>query len=105
LSKEAGRAARRSGQEPMVFTEAELEKAKGGDYSKLRHIPNLGTYVPKGWKRVSLKAEDGDRGVYMGDNNGYGAYFVDKGFGSRDEPALQLDELAERLKPGLGYGF
>lgn len=104
FSKEAGRAARKRGAEPLVFTAEELDKAKGGDLSKLRHLPNLGSYLPKGWKRVSLKAEEGDHGVYMGDNDGKGAYFVDKGFGGGG-PAISVEELARRMKPGLGYGF
>jgi hypothetical protein len=53
-----------------------------------------------------LEAEENDHGVYMGDNEGFGAYFVDKcGYGDPGEPALTLDEFIRRMKPGLGYGM
>jgi len=108
MSREAGRAARRNHNQPITFTEDQLRRAKEGDISAIRGIPNLGTFLPKGWSRVSLAMDHvgNSRGIYMGDNEGKGAFFVDKGFsGSHDEPALALDEFIERLKPGLGYAI
>jgi hypothetical protein len=103
LSEESARAAEEYGKEPMVFRAEQLECAKNGDLSAISGIPDLGTYLPRGWSRVTLK--DGP-GVYSGDNEGAGAFFVDSsGFGQRGEPALTISEFIEQLKPGLGYGI
>lgn len=107
LAKDAGRAARRGGNEPSVFTQEQIDRAKAGNRDAISGIPNLGTYLPKGWKRVSLAMDYvGDpHGIYMGDNEGKGAFFVDKsGCGAPGEAALTLTEFIKRLKPGLGYG-
>lgn len=103
LAEEAARAAKRAGKQPRVFSADELIRAKEGDRSAIRGIPNLGTLLPKGWKRVKLTE---GRGVYEGDNEGFGAFFVDKsGCGGPGEPAISLPELIEQLRPGLGYGM
>jgi hypothetical protein len=56
----------------------------------LRHIPNIGTYRPKGWRLA-------DR------------LFVDKtGYGREDEPALTFGQFlrtARRAGPGNGYAI
>lgn len=96
LSNDAGKRARRAKTEPAEITP-----------DSYRHLPNLGTYLPKGWERVSLEELDHDthRKAYMGDNEGFGAYFVDKGnFGDEDEPAMTLREFLAVLRPGYAYG-
>jgi len=85
---------------PLVFEDGD-ERAKVN--SKL---PFFGDYVPKGWKRVNIAKEIGDldRGLYTGDAQGFGAYFVDlTGEGRAYEPALTQAEFAKVLKPGYGY--
>lgn len=106
LTKQAARRAAKVRKQPQMFDARDLERAAKGDFSGIAGIPNLGSYLPKGWKRVSLKDEEGTHGVYMGDNSGFGAYFVDKsGWGSPGEPAMTVKELARRMKPGLGYAM
>lgn len=103
LAEEAGEAAAELGRNPAVIDAEDLEAARQGDLSRFQ-IPNLGTYLPPNFERVSLESEDGERGVYMGDNDGFGAYFVSSGFGGGPgEPALSLKELLERIVPGYGY--
>ena len=88
------------GVEPVRFTRKKISP------SDLGKIPYVGTYLPVGWKRVCLKGEAGTRGVYMGDNQGYGAYFVDcTGLGKPSEPALTIDEFINRVKPEYGYAI
>jgi len=51
------------------------------------NMPNLGYYVPKGWKLIDK-------------------LFVDKtGFGRRDEPALTIKQFIKKVKAGLGYAI
>lgn len=100
LSREAAEEAEELGKQPYVFDK------DGVTVDNLGNIPNLGTLLPTGWVRVSLKKEDESRGVYMGDNEGYGAYFVDSsGFSGPGEPALSIGEFLDVIKPGLGYGI
>jgi hypothetical protein len=102
LSDEAAREARKAHKVPRMFTAEEIAAGT------VRDIPNLGGYLPRGWCRVSLEQEHSEnpRGIYMGDNGGRGAYFVDKGWSSgRNEPALAIDEFIERMQPGVGYGI
>jgi len=99
LSRKAARESARERREPRVFT---AEQIAARDV----RIPNLGDRCPRNWVRVSLEAEADDHGVYMGDNRGKGAYFVDKsGCGAPGEPAMTLDEFFTRMKPGLGYAM
>jgi hypothetical protein len=103
MSKDAGRAAKKAGVQPFVF--------KAGDITpeNFARIPNLGNAVPKGWKRLSLKSEydeDNYKGIYMGDADGAGAYFVDNtGEAVEGEPALTVKAFLKQVKPGLGYGI
>lgn len=97
------RAARRSAQERLVPTI--IWPGDAEDLGGLK-IPFIGDRCPRGWKRVRLDEgfEPGRRGVYLGDNRGYGAYFVDSsGLGGTGEAALAIGEFAERLKVGYGY--
>ena len=75
MNEEATRKAKHSGKRPLEFT---------GDLDNLS-IPNLGNYVPRGWKLVKT-------------------YFVDSsGFGSEDEPAMTIEMFKRQLKVGYGY--
>jgi len=103
LTAKSARDAKRRGKQPAVFSEDQLERWGLRVPDEIRHIPNLGSYLPKGWARVQLKKE---HGVYPGDNEGHGAFFVDaSGFGQPGEAALTIGEFIEKLKPGLGYGI
>ncbi len=88
------------GVEPVQFTGMQIRP------SDLGKIPYVGTYLPIGWKRVCLKGEAGTRGVYMADNQGYGAYFVDcTGLGKPTEPALTINEFINRLNLEYAYAI
>lgn len=107
LSRRAGRDAHRNQHEPTMLTVEEIERAKRGDDSAIRRMPFLGDYLPDAWKRVPLTAlgeTDETHGVYLDDNHGFGAYFVDgSGFGLPNEPALTRAQFVDKLKPGYGY--
>lgn len=77
MSREAGERAAELAQEPLVaFTDKDASVFK---------CPNLGDYVPDGWKEV-------DR------------LFVDNsGFGSDNEPALTPEQFIDKVKAGMGY--
>ncbi len=87
-SERAARKAARAHREPyVVFDEADLERL--GTAGK--KLPFIGTYVPKGWKRVD-------------------ELFVDSsGFGSPGEPALTQDAFKARVRAQLAeettYGY
>jgi hypothetical protein len=68
------------------------------------YIPFIGDYLPPGYERVNLEDERGAHGLYMGDNQGYGAWMVDaSGMGAPGEPALTVDEWRDVVRPGLAY--
>lgn len=99
LSLEAAAVAAKAAKVPLTITQEDLDL--GND--AIRRIPNLGNYLPDGWKREHL--EDA-HGVYDGDNDGFGAYFVDSsGWGGPGEAALGLGELIELIEPGFGYAI
>jgi hypothetical protein len=105
LTAKSARDAKRRGKQPAVFSEDQLEKMKASDFvpEEIRQMPNLGSYLPKGWARVRLVDQPG---MYAGDNKGFGAFMVDgSGFGQPGEPALTVVEFLDKLKPGLGYGI
>jgi hypothetical protein len=104
ISRKAAREASRNRRQPLVIEAEDIEDALAGDNAAVKGIPFLGTYCPKGWKRVRLTVDTA--GVYEGDNKGYGAYFVDNsGLGADDEPALTFRRFLETIKPGYGYGI
>jgi len=107
MSAEQGDQAKLRGDQPVNFSKVEIETMKAGDLSLLKNIPNIGDYDPVYFKRIELdQIDDNDRGVYMGDNKGFGAYFVDASFcGSRNEPALAVQEFVERLNPKYAYAI
>ena len=97
LSRQQAILAAEMDQKPLSVWPEDIES---GDISG---IPFLGDYLPDGYARDTLQPEydKNPNGVYMGDNDGYGAFMVDSsGFGSRGEPALTIAEFIERLTPG-----
>lgn len=105
MTCDAAREAKKLGRNPAVLSTEDVTALKAGDLSSLK-IPTLGSYLPKGFKRVSLEHfnEQDAHGVYMDDNDGFGAYFVDSsGCGGLNEPAMPLVELCQHLRPGYGY--
>lgn len=79
-----------------------------GNLERLSRIPNIGTYLPDGWRRVDSVDEIGPhRSQYAtGKPDGKRGYFVDKsGFGGPGDPALTVQEMADLLKPGYGYAI
>ena len=79
LSCEAGERAAEMNREPLIaFCDKDEAVFK---------CPNLGDYVPDGWKLI-------DR------------LFVDNsGFGAQNEPALTAEQFIEKVKEGLGYAI
>ena len=57
-----------------------------GNRDKFR-LPNLGNYVPEGWRRT-------DRDPLFVDSSG---------FGQKGEPALTIDEMFDKLTVGKSY--
>lgn len=108
ITRSAARKAAKEKKLPVMFSQRMIDAMRGGDYSRFGIVPFLGTHLPKGWKRVSLQpeADAGERGVYMGDNKGFGAYFVDaSGFGGENEPALSVRQFANKLSPDFAYAI
>jgi hypothetical protein len=103
ISREAALRAAEENQTPYYIDSFDIQAFKQGNIKTLRSIPFLGDYLPPGFQRLSLEGEYDlhPHGIYMGDNDGYGAYFVDAtGWGERGEAALTIKELIERLRPG-----
>lgn len=91
-----------------TFSQNEIDNLLKGDEGKILELPIILEYIPKGWEKYSLRQEalESKRGIYMDDNQGFGAFFVDStGYGKENEPALTLQEFIKRLKPGFGYGI
>src|SRR3990172_282440 len=81
LQLEAAARAARVGVTPLVI----WQKDNVADES--RHIPNIGDYIPKGWRLDSTM-------------------FVDKtGLGATYEPAMTFERLCEEIKAGKGYAI
>lgn len=106
FSAAAGREASRERKVPFApFPEDDLDEV-------LRGIPNLGVYCPKDWERVDLECLGAaGRGIYYGDNQGYGAFFVDSsGLDGPGGAALSYADFVEAVKSlfdvqGYGYGL
>lgn len=79
LSREAGERAANEEREPLIaFVDKDETVVK---------CPNLGDYVPDGWKLIDQ-------------------LFVDKtGMGTVGEPALSIDQFIAKVKSGLGYAI
>tara|TARA_R110000765_G_scaffold195591_1_gene301054 strand:- start:5 stop:382 length:378 start_codon:yes stop_codon:yes gene_type:complete len=99
VSQEQAAIAANENKIPLIITKEDI------DYENVRGIPSLGTYLPDDWERVSLETWP-DRGIYMSDNEGFGALFVDSsGFTEAGEAALSLEEFIKALVPDLGYAI
>ena len=105
----AARAARQKKQ-PFI-----MEASDVGNIESLRHIPNLGTYLPKGWRRVDPQETgrvqrnryaSGTIGETSDTDREVSKWWVDSsGFGAADEPALTIQEMADNLVTGYGYAI
>ena len=101
----AARKARKGKKEPLVLDAPGVRLARLGQTDDLRRIPYIGGYLPKGWERVDA-SHWSPRGYFQGDNEGYGAFFVDAtGLGGESEPALTRDQFAKLVRPGYGYAI
>ena len=64
-----------------------METSDVGNIDSLKRIPNLGTYLPKGWERVDATSFGHDNGSGAGSVDDVPYYFVDKtGWGGEGEP-------------------
>ena len=116
LNKKAGKQAREDDLEPKVLSYDEIVELEEGSIEPIRSIPNLGTHIPSGWKKINvnnLKDKlDLPSWWYSSKILPRGELWCDSsGFGASDEPALntlQLIKVISRLfknKPGLGFGL
>ena len=79
MNKKAGRHAKTTGLQPLV--------AKYDTDEAIFGCPDLGNYIPKGWKKVN-------------------EYFVDNsGFGQEGESALTAGQFQDNIKEGRGYAI
>ena len=120
LNSKAGSKAKKDHKEPLTFTTEIMNVLCLDNIEPIRTIPDLGNHEPKGWKRFDLgKIKDQFRyshKIYNDDNSGYGAFFVDQGFGSEDEPAMTIGQFIHSINQlwnnsnvsnnkKLGYGI
>jgi hypothetical protein len=83
LARKQARAAARNGRKPLIIEAEDLPRIA----DVIRHIPNIGTYRPRGYVLVEH-------------------FMVDKsGFGRKDEPALTFAGLCRRVKAGMAYAI
>jgi len=86
LSRQAASTAAKQHKVPYVVEREDIEDFKLNGRISFR-IPNLGDYIPRGWKRTEREP-----------------LFVDSsGFGAPGEPALTQEQFINALKPGYGY--
>ena len=115
LNKKAGRNAKKKKIMPLVFNSVDMDKLKHNDIEPIRNMPDLGNSIPKGWNRFNLgkikKDFTYDYKIYCDDANGSGAFFVDQGMGSDNEPAMTVPQFIKSLSElwnknkKLGYGI
>ena len=115
MNKDDGQNAMDQGLEPLKFNSVDMNNLKGGDITPIRSIPDLGDSVPNGWSRFDLgKIKDKftySSKIYKGDAQGQGAFFVDQGFGSENEPAMTIPQFIKSLSEiwninkRLGFGI
>lgn len=105
MNKEAGNKAKWHGEKPTTFDEVEILQIKEGDFRPLKHINNLGNYVPKGWKRFDVnQIKDFLKLPYDWKFLKKGGLFVDSsGMGSDGEPALSLRQFVETVSKILEF--
>ena len=87
LADEQAARAAKEGKTVYAMWQEDIDMLKKGVLTAIKHIPNLGSYVPPGFEL----SED--------------TYFVDKsGFGRPDEPALTIEQFINQVVPGY-YGI
>jgi hypothetical protein len=83
LARKQARAAAKNGSKPLIIEAEDMPRIE----SVIRHMPNIGTYRPRGYRLVEH-------------------FMVDKsGFGAENEPALTFAELCRRVKAGMAYAI
>ena len=113
VNEEAGKNAKENNIKPLVFNSVDMDKLKHNDIEPIRTMPDVGDSVPSGWSRFNIgKIKDQFKysyKIYKDDANGYGAFFVDQGFGSENEPAMTISQfihsLSEIWKKNKKLGF
>ena len=115
VNKEAGKNAKENNIKPLVFNSVDMDKLKHNDIEPIRTMPDLGDSVPSGWNRFNIgKIKDQFKysyKIYKDDANGYGAFFVDQGMGSENEPAMTINQFIHSLSEiwnknkKLGFGI
>ena len=113
VNKEAGENAKENNIKPLVFNSVDMDKLKHNDIEPIRSMPDVGDSVPSGWKRFNVgKIKDQFKysyKIYKDDADGYGAFFVDQGMGSENEPAMTINQfihsLSEIWKKNKRLGF
>lgn len=83
LARKQARAAAKNGSKPLIIEAEDLPRIA----EIIRHIPNIGTYRPRGYSLVDH---------FLVDNSGMGA---------EDEPALTFAGLCRRVKAGMAYAI
>ena len=115
MNQDAGQNAMDQGLEPLKFNSVDMNNLKGGDITPIRSMPDLGDSVPSGWSRFNLgKIKDKftyNYKIHKDDANGSGAFFVDQGMGSENEPAMTISQFIKSLSEiwnmnkRLGFGI
>jgi hypothetical protein len=102
LQLEAASAAAKAKLEPLMAWPEDV-----GKLDRLRHIPNLGKYLPDGWERIDPDVLKPNRTRYTtGKVDGVPGLFVDKsGLGAPNEPAMTAQEFADWIVPNYGYAI
>ena len=108
MSREAGIAAAERRETPLIIETDDMLDI-GTFRDTIHGIPFLGDHLPEGWARVDLSEIEelnGHPKIYTGDNDGYGAFFVDStGLGYEEEASMTIRELYGAIIPGYGYGI
>jgi len=82
IKSESQKAARKAAREKKL---PYIIEAEDMPFDKFSAFPYLGTYIPKGWKKIT-------------------DHFVDSsGFGSDSEPAMSIKQFQSKLVVGHGY--
>ena len=100
MQREAAANAARLKSAPMMIWPEDVGKT-----DILRHIPNIGNYLPDGWERIDPDTIKPNRTRYVsGRIDGIPGLFVDNsGFGAPTEPAMTFEEFANWIVPNYGY--
>ena len=115
VNREAGKNAQENNIKPLVFNSVDMAKLIHNDIEPIRSMPDVGDSVPSGWQRFNLgKIKDQFKysyKIYKDDAKGFGAFFVDQGMGSENEPAMTINQFIHSLSEiwnknkRLGFGI